>query len=235
MKKLQLTIIAAVCSLVMCATVNAQKPTLESLLPQSMIDKKNSLTDNYNSFMKKVTIAYPKFSINASKTTNFNSSFFDFKKVVSDKSNVSETNLDDMVTLIAAQSDSKVLMTKILNDFKTSLEPDKGLDDIADKMIIILQSSLFSQMSDADKATLYYTFLNAKISYDFSVKNKIYASNNRPMVLLVFDNNVIGKSGASINSSFFTTKTKCYFICWVAGIKPEHAYKICEESGAFSN
>ncbi len=233
MKKLQSTIIAAVCSLVMCATVNAQKPTLESLLPANVLSTKKQMAGNHTALMTKLMATHPNLKQNAATTSVYNSSFVNLKKLVgsSGTSAIEEQSFNNLTAMLAQQADAKSSMQTILNSFKTGIANAKNWDDIFSSMTSILQSSEFGKLSASDKSMLHYGFLFIKVGYEYAVTNNLKASNNQPLVLAVIGGNVDGKSVASLNAAPFGFF--CNLACFVTpGISAEHAWKICEGGGS---
>jgi hypothetical protein len=234
MKKVTLTIVLAViCSLFMGLNANAQKPSLESVLPKAVLNNKSILANNYASLMTRVMKTNTQFKQHAATLNKFNSSFFDFKKISSSKNDVNESSFTDLITNASQQADNRTEMLNILNDLKTKIDASKTWNDIHDKMVAIIQSSSFNNLSNSDKMCLSHSFLFAKISYDYAVNNGLVSANGKPIFFMVIDNSVEGKSTASINS--MPLGKGCYLACFLCpGISADHAWKICDGGGSVS-
>ena len=235
MKRIKLSIvIAAICSLMMGLSVQAQKPTLESLLPQSVMNNKKQLATNYSNLIAKIVEINPSFKKDALTAKSFSSSFVDLKKLKNTNGqlfNSQELLINDAIVEMSRLSDDSIRMGKIIKKLVTGVDNAKTWDDIFTLTTQILQSNDFANLSPSDKSMLHYTFLSLKVGHEYAVTNNLSASNKQPIVLITLGGNINGKSMVSINEKDEGLLSKvCYMLWWVgtAGYGTTHAYTSCD-------
>lgn len=235
MKRIKLSIvIAAICSLFMGLNVHAQKPTLESLLPQSVLNNKKQLASNYSNLIAKIAEINPSFKKDALNSKSFTSSFVDLKKLKKTNGqllNSQELLINEAIVEISKLSDDSIIMSKIIKRLVIGVDNAKIWDDVFTLSTQILQSIDFANLSISDKSMLHYTFLSLKVGHEYALANNLLASNKQPIVLITIGGNINGKSMVSINEKEdWLLNRACYMMWWVGtvGIATNLAYKSCD-------
>ena len=235
MKRIKLSIvIAAICSLMMGLSVQAQKPTLESLLPQSVMNNKKQLATNYSNLIAKIAEISPSFKKDALTAKNFSSSFVDLKKLKKANGqlfNSQELLINDAIVQMSKLSDDSTIMCRIIKKLVTGIDNAKTWDDIFTVTTQILQSNDFANLSPSDKSMLHYSFLSLKVGHEYALANNLLASNKQPIVLITIGGNINGKSMVSINDkNDWLLNRACYMVWWgmSLGYGTNHAYTSCD-------
>ena len=239
MKRIKLSIvIAAICSLMMGLSVDAQKPTLESLLPQSVLNNKKQLATNYSNLIAKIIEINPSFKKDALTAKSFGTSFVDLKKLKKANGQLfysQDLSLNDVNVEISKFSDDSSTMNNVMKSYFNGVSIAKTWDDIFNTITTILQSNDFKNLSPSDKSMLQYAFLSLKVGYEYAIANNLLTSKKDPLVLSAFGANMEGKSMVSINKvdwkTCITKHCGCYFMMWVVtvGTGTGAANKLCGE------
>lgn len=150
-------------------------------------------------------------------------------KAANTKATVTEDTYDAAAAVFSQDADVSASMLKVLKQLKTDIGKAKSVTDMYDAMKTAMQSTEFGKLSQDDKDVLHNGFLYAKAGVEYAKKNGFMASNGQPLLLMVFDFNLGGKSIVSINSTNGLRRKLCYLTMWAApGVTPQAAYATCD-------